>query len=83
MQSNKKNKFLDRAKQFIKENPRMFSALEEYDRTRKLPRLTYRKRINLTIDQDILKKFKKYCEENNYNMSRLIEKHIKEELGLK
>ena len=83
MQSNKKNKFLDRAKQFIKENPRMFSALEEYDRTRKLPRLTYRERINLTIDQDILRKFKEYCRKNNYNMSRLIEKHIREELGLK
>ena len=83
MQSNKKNKFLDRAKQFIKENPRMFSALEEYDRTRKLPRLTYRERINLTIDQDILRKFKEYCRKNNYNMSRLIEKHMREELGLK
>ncbi|MBS3134225.1 hypothetical protein J4214_03260 [Candidatus Woesearchaeota archaeon] len=83
MQSNKKNNFLERAEQFIKENPRMFSALEEYDRTRKLPKLTYRERINVTIDQDILKKFKEYCIKNNYNMSRLIEKYIKEELNIK
>ncbi len=79
----KQSRFLKRAKQIIIENPRMFAALEEYDRTRKLPRLTYRERINLTIDQDILKKFKEYCRRNNYNMSRLIEKHIKEELKLK
>ena len=83
MQSNKKNNFLERARQFIKENPRMFSALEEYDKTRKLPKLVYRERINLTINQDMLKKFKEYCRKNSYNMSRLIEKHIKEELKLK
>ena len=81
--SSKQSKFLERARQIIRENPRMFSALEEYDRTRKLPKLIYRERINLTIDEGILKKFKDYCRKNNYNMSRLIEKHIKEELGLK
>ncbi len=74
------SKFLWRAKKLIKENPRMFDALMEFEKTGKLPKLVYRERINLTIDENILREFKRYCKENNYNMSRLIEKYIKQEL---
>lgn len=77
------SEFLLRAKKMIKENPRMFDALLEFERSGKLPKITYRERINLTIDGNLLKKFKRYCQERGYNMSRLIEKHIKEELNLK
>lgn len=77
------SKFLLRAKKIIRENPRMFDALLEFERTKKLPKLVYRKRINLTINAEILKKFKGYCQEKNYNMSRLIEKYVKDELKLK
>lgn len=67
----------------IKENPGVFEALEEYDRTRKLPKTAYRERINLTIDGNLLRKFRKYAKERGLNMSRIVEKHIKEELGIK
>ena len=77
------NKVLSKIDRIIRENPRMFDALLEFERTGKLPKITYRERINLTIDSNLLKKFRRYCQENNYNMSRLIEKHIKEELKLK
>lgn len=77
------SKFLKRARKVIKENPRMFEALLEFEKTGKLPKLNYRERINLTIDSKLLRIFKKYCQEHSYNMSRLIEKHIKEELKLK
>lgn len=74
------SKFLLRAKKIIKENPRMFDALIEFERTKKLPKLVYRERINITIDENLLREFKRYCKENNYNMSRLIESYIKKEL---
>ena len=74
------SKFLLRAKKIIKENPRMFDALLEFERTKKLPKLAYRERINLTIDENLLREFKKYCKEQGYNMSRLVEKYIKQEL---
>ena len=77
------NNVLRKIDRIIKENPRAFDALLEYERTGKLPKINYRERINLTINNNILRKFKKYCRENNYNMSRLIEKHIKKELGFK
>ncbi len=77
------SKLLRAALQAIKEHPQVFEALEEYDRTRKLPKTTYRERINVTIDPNLLRKFKRYAQEKGLNMSRLIEKHIKEELGHK
>ena len=80
MSSSQVLKKIDR---IIKENPRAFDALIEFEKTGKLPKTVYRERINLTIDANLLSKFKKYCKENSYNMSGLIEKHIKEELKLK
>lgn len=77
------SKLLRAALKAIKEHPQVFEALEEYDRTRKLPKTTYRERINLTINANLLRKFKHYAREKGLNMSRVVEKHIKEELGLK
>lgn len=77
------SKFLKTALRLIKEHPQVFEALAEYDRTRKMPKTVYRERINITINSILLKKFKRYAQENNLNMSRVIEKYMKEELGLK
>ncbi|MEK6862774.1 MAG: hypothetical protein AABW57_01270 [Nanoarchaeota archaeon] len=68
------------AKKIIKENPEYFEALVEFERTKKLPRLNYKKRANFTIDSRLLKDFKGYCRINELNMSNLIESYIKEEL---
>ncbi len=77
------SKYAHLIKKMVRENPEVFEALVEFEKTGKLPRLSYRQRINLTIDVDLLKNFKRYCREHSYNMSRLIEKHMKEELSLK
>ena len=77
------SEFLKTAMKVIKDHPEVFEALEEYDRTRKLRKTTYRERLNITIDANLLRKFKRHSQERNLNMSRVIEKHIKEELGLK
>jgi len=77
------NPQLKRALRIIKEHPQVFEALEEYDRTRKMPKTIYRERINLTIDSDLLKKFREHAREKGLNMSRVIENYIKKELGLR
>ena len=77
------NEYVQHALKVIKENPQVFEALEEYDRTRKLPKTVYRERINLTIDATILRKFKRYAQERGLNMSRVAEKYMKREMGLK
>jgi len=65
----------------IRQYPEIFSALEEFERTKRIPKFSYRKRIDITIDEHILRSFKRYCQENGLNMSRIIEKHLKEELA--
>ena len=77
------SKFYENALKIIQKHPQVFEALAEYDNTRKLPKTIYRERINLTINSTLLKQFKTYAKENNLNMSRVIEKHIKKELKLK
>ena len=76
------SKFLQTARRIIREYPEMFSALEEYDRTRRLPKLRYKTRANFTLDSDILRKFRNRCREQGKTMSRVVEQHIREELGI-
>jgi len=54
-----------------------FEALAEYDRTGKLPKLSYKKRIDVTIDANLLRKIKEYCRKNNIKLSNLIENQLK------
>lgn len=69
-----------RAKQIIAKYPEVFESLVEFEKTKKLPKLYRRKRLNITIDENILRTFKSYCEKRNINMSRLIEKKMIEEI---
>lgn len=69
-----------RAKQIIARYPEVFESLVEFEKTKKLPKLYRRKRLNITIDENILRDFKSYCEKRNINMSRIIEKKMIEEI---
>lgn len=74
--------FAEYAIRGIKKHPEIFAALEEFERTKKIPKFTYRKRIDITINEHILRAFKQHCQEKSLNMSRVIEKHMNEELKL-
>lgn len=41
-----------------------------------------KKRINFTIDRELAGLFKSYCEERHHKMSAIVEKLIREELGV-
>jgi hypothetical protein len=68
--------FLKYAREAIAEHPEIFSALEEYDRTRRLPKLKYKTRVNFTIDQNLFNEFRRYCDQKDIKMSTQIEKLI-------
>lgn len=72
--------FAEYAFRAIKKHPEIFSALEEFERTKKLPRFTHRKRIDITVDERILELFKKHCREKSINLSRAIEEAMKQSL---
>ena len=75
--------FAEYAFEGIRKHPEIFAALEEFERTKKLPKFTYRKRIDITINEHTLREFKKHCQEKGLNMSRIIEKYMNEELQKK
>jgi len=72
MQS-QKDKVLTRGIQIINENPTLFKALEDFEKTGKLILKT---RLNFTIDRDTAKKFRDYCKKNRLNMSEIVEELI-------
>lgn len=74
-------KLLETAKKQIMLYPEVFEALEEYDKTHRLKKIDYKERANFTIDSDLLRRFRKYCELHGMKMSAKIEKYIEKELG--
>ena len=74
------DKLLKAVEHVIQKHPEAFAALEEFDRTGKLVKPTYKERSNFTIDAQLLKEFRAYCKAHAINMSAKIESWIKKEL---
>ena len=64
----------------IRKYPELFSALEEFERTKKIPKFTYRKRVDITLDENLLREARVYCEKNSISFSRVVERGLKKEL---
>ena len=68
------------AERIVKEHPEYFDALLVFEKTGKLPKFNYKKRVNFTIDNNKFREFRKYCERHNFKMSAVIEKCIEEKI---
>ena len=64
---------VERARKLIRMYPEVFESLLEFERTKKIPKLYRKKRLNITIDENILRGFRAYCEKNSINMSGFVE----------
>ena len=69
------------AKKAVKEKPEVFDALLELERTGKVPKFTKKERIDITIDSEVLRKFRTYCEKNKLKMSNVIEKLVENKVN--
>ena len=70
-------RIIEKAKKIIREKPELFAALEKFDRTGKLKKLKYKERATFTVDEELMMKFRSYCEKNNMKMSSVVEDMIK------
>jgi len=71
---------IERARKLIQKNQHLFVALEELDRTGKLPKLHYKERADFTIDSKLLAAFRDYCLKNRFKMSSELERMIGDRL---
>ena len=69
-----------KAKELINKYPEVFESLLEFERTKRIPKLYRRKRIDITLDENVLREFKEYCARKSINMSKLLEKKMAEEI---
>lgn len=60
----------------INENQDLFVALEELDRTGRLVKTRKKERVNFTIDEELMRKFRTYCG-NKLKMSQIVEDLIR------
>jgi len=67
----------------IEEHPEAFEAMLEFERTKRLPRPSYKERVNFTLDRNLIKKLREYSKQKNQKMSNIIEESIKEKLKQK
>jgi hypothetical protein len=72
-----------RITELVETNRDYLEALEEFDRTGLLKKVAVKERVNFTIDMDLMRKFRAYCEKQNLKMSSVVEQLVREELGLK
>ena len=68
------NKFIKTAKKIAEKDKATFDSLIEFENTKKI---RTKIRLNFTIDNAIASRFKKYCRENGFNMSRKVEHMMK------
>ena len=72
--------FFEKAKKAIEKNQDMLNVLEEFDRTRKMRKISYKKRVNFTVDEGLFNEFRNYCKKKGISMSNRIESYIKKEI---
>lgn len=61
----------------------IFDALEEYDRTKRLRKINYKKRVDFTIDANLMLKFRSYCKKKGIKMSSKVEELVRKDLEKK
>ena len=71
---------IETTERLIRESPEVFDALLEFERTKRVPKFTYKKRVNFTIDSELFRKFQSYCEDKRIKMSTKVEELIREEI---
>ena len=74
------DKILKNVRRIVKEHPEYFEALVEFERTKKLPKFSYKKRVNFTLDEKLFRKFREYCRSQGFKMSSFLEKIIYEKI---
>lgn len=70
-------------KRLVEENRDLLEALEDFDRTGVLAKPTYKERVNFTIDMELMRIFRSYCEKHGFKMSTIVERLILKEVKQK
>ncbi len=74
-------KFISFVDKVIEKHPEAFEAMLEFERTKKLPRPSYKERVNFTLDRNLIKNLREYSRQKNQKMSNLIEELIRGKLN--
>ncbi len=71
---------IETTRRLVKEQPEIFEALLEFEKTGRVPKFTYKRRYNFTLDPILFNKFRMFCEKKGVKMSNEVEGLIKKEI---
>jgi|GEM_PF-803872 len=69
--------YVQTARRLIRENADLFDALLEYERTKKIPKLSRKKRVNFTVDADLVREFRREAAKRGVAMSAAVEQGLR------
>ena len=67
------SEYVRTAKRLINEHPDLFEALLEFERTKRMPKLSRKRRVNVTLDEDLLREFKREAKNHGAKLSGVLE----------
>lgn len=68
-------------KELTRQNQELLDALQELDRRSPVHPAGRKERATFTIDLELMRQFRSYCEKKGWKMSMVVEKVLKKELG--
>lgn len=66
----------EKIKKITNKYQNLFVLLDDLDKTGKLKKTKYKTRANFTLDEEIFRHFRNYCQKNDLEMSPIIEKLV-------
>ncbi len=71
---------VETARRLIREHGDLFDALLAFERTRRLPKLKRKTRVNFTLDSDLYRAFRSACARRGLKMSNVLEALLREKM---
>ena len=74
------SKYLTTARRLIRENPDLFEALVDFERTKRMPKLGRKRRVDLTLDADLFRAFRREAAKRGLKRSQVVEALVREKV---
>lgn len=67
----------EKLKKIIDQHKNLFVLLDDLDKTGKLRKTRYKKRVNFTLDEELFRQFRNHCQKNQLEMSPIVEELVR------
>lgn len=74
------SKFVEATRRLIRENPDLFEAIVEFEHTGRMPKLSRKAHVDLTLDAGLFREFRREAAKRGLKMSQVVEGLVREKV---